>query len=190
VLLTNLCRCTKVPRNHNGIYSGVKFSNLAFTLTTEFGTDRPGCDYRNFAVPGSRGIGSSVYPVCMDACGLDPSCQAWNYDYSTSGTEPRCWLKNCAQTPTTHGGTVGGVRLPATMSGFEEGFDRVGCDYRNFSASGADVCSATCARDSACQAWNFDARSGTRTCFLKNCVPAPTVPPNSNNIYSGVKFFP
>src|SRR5260370_1312986 len=97
----------------------------AFTLTIEENTDRPGCDYRNFAVPGSKPLPFSAYSVCMNACGLDPRCQAWNFD-PTSGTEPRCWLKNCTPAPTTHGNTTGGLRLPATMSGFEEGFDRVG----------------------------------------------------------------
>jgi hypothetical protein len=149
----------------------------AFTLTIEENTDRPGCDYRNFAVPGSKPLPFSAYSVC----------QAWNFDYwriSTSGAQPRCWLKNCAPAPTTHNFTIGGVKLPATMSIPEDGVKRVGCDYRNFSASGKDVCSATCARDSTCQSWYFS----TRSCFLQTCVAAPKVPPNHNNIYSGVKF--
>src|SRR5215813_3125076 len=99
----------------------------AFTLTPEFDTNRPGCDYRNFAVPGANF--GSAYSVCMNACGLDSSCQAWNFN-SRSGT-PTCFLKNCAPNPTAANGTVGGVKLPATMSGFEGGFDRVGCDYRS-----------------------------------------------------------
>jgi len=56
----------------------------AFTLTVEIDMDRPGCDYRNFAVPDN-------YLVCKDACGLDSSCQAWNFD-PRSGT-PMCFLK-------------------------------------------------------------------------------------------------
>jgi hypothetical protein len=40
----------------------------AFTLTVELGTDRPGCDYKNFGMPSAN---SNNYPACMDACGLD-----------------------------------------------------------------------------------------------------------------------
>jgi len=129
----------------------------AFTLINEYNTDRVGCDYRTFAVPGATF--GSAYSACMNACGLDSGCQAWNFN-PRSGT-PGCFLKNCAPAPTVANGTVGGVKLPATMSGFENGFDRVGCDYRSFPVSGTQVCMATCARDSRCQAWNYDAVSGT-----------------------------
>ena len=162
------------------------FPAHAFTLRDEGQTDRPGCDFRSFVIPGANT--SDFSSVCRDARGLDPACLAWNFD-PRSGT-PGCFLKNCAPAPTVANGTVGGVKLPATMSGFENGFDRVGCDYRSFPVSGTQVCMATCARDSRCQAWNYDAVSGTPTCFLKSCIPAPTVVPPRNifNIISGVKF--
>jgi hypothetical protein len=59
----------------------------AFTLTFENNTDRTGCDYKNFAVPRAN----FPYAACMNACGLDSTCQAWNFD-PTSGT-PLCFLK-------------------------------------------------------------------------------------------------
>jgi len=53
----------------------------AFTLSFEEYIDRPGCDYRNFAVPNHENADlSKIYAGCMDACGLDSSCQAWNFD--------------------------------------------------------------------------------------------------------------
>jgi hypothetical protein len=51
----------------------------AFSLIVETDTDRPGCDYGNFVVPGANSA-STFYPVRENACGLDPSCQAWNLD--------------------------------------------------------------------------------------------------------------
>jgi hypothetical protein len=43
----------------------------AFSLIVETDTDRPGCDYGNFVVPGANSA-STFYPVCENACGLDP----------------------------------------------------------------------------------------------------------------------
>jgi PAN domain len=96
------------------------------------------------------------------------------------------------------GGSIGGVKLPATMSGAEIGIDRTGCDFSNFPAVDptthaidSQICMFTCAEDNRCQAWNFDPRVptvGTGTCFLKNCVPPPTVPSAGTGVESGVKF--
>lgn len=150
----------------------------AFTLTFENNTDRAGCDYTNFVVPPAN----FPYAACMNACGLDSTCQAWNFD-PTSGT-PLCFLKNCVPAPSVHNGAVGGVKLPATMSDFENDIDRVGCDYENFVGPNPQFCMTQCGLDASCQAWNFDPRL-TLTCFLKTCVPAPTP---SVGLTGGVKF--
>ena len=61
----------------------------------------------------------------------------------------------------------------------EAGIDRPGCDFKNFSVLGANpestskvsnACKDACGVDPNCQAWSFDARSGTRMCFLKNII--------------------
>src|SRR6476619_7031443 len=51
----------------------------AFEITVENDTDRVGCDYRNFPVPGPGVAYLASGFVCANVCGLDPSCQAWNY---------------------------------------------------------------------------------------------------------------
>jgi hypothetical protein len=98
---------------------------------------------------------------------------------------PMCFLKNCRPEGRVAYGTVGGMKFLATMSGDETDIDRVGCDYKILANSYAQLCLIACALDSRCQAWNFDPRSSTPKCFLKNCVPAPTV---FGGMVSGVKF--
>jgi hypothetical protein len=159
----------------------------AFTLFAEVETDRPGCDFKNFVVPGANDANSrQTFVACMNACGLDTNCQAWSFD-ARSGTG-RCFLKNNTCGATASHGTIAGFKLPATMSGTEPETDRVGCDFASFPAKNP-LRGITCAEDSRCQAWNFDARSGAPTCFLKNCVPPPTIPAERpNEVTSGVKF--
>jgi len=156
----------------------------AINLPVEFDFDRPGCDYRSFAVPRANDL-KKFYNVCQDACGADSSCHAWNFD-PRSGT-PMCFLKNCVPAATAAKGTVGGVKYSATMSGIENQIDRVGCDYKNFVTFIPNMCVTECGADSSCQAWNFDNRSQrTPMCFLKSCVPVPTV--NVVGVIGGVKF--
>ena len=159
------------------------FPAHAFSLIVEADTDRPGCDYKHFSVPLANDA-KKFYNVCMNACGADSSCQAWNFD-PRSGT-PTCFLKNCVPAHTVAMGTVGGVKYSAIMSGIESQIDRVGCDYKNFIDNIPNNCVIACAADPVCQAWNFDNRSGTPRCFLKSCVPAPTV--SVGSIDGGVKF--
>jgi PAN domain len=82
----------------------------AFTLFFEGETDLPGCDFKNFVVPGANAANRfQTFGACMNACGLDPNCQAWNFD-TRSGTGT-CFLKNNICGPTVSPGTVGGFRL-------------------------------------------------------------------------------
>lgn len=56
-----------------------------------YDSDRPGSDYRNFAV------GRNDAALCRAACGLDPKCKAWTFvKPGAQGEGPRCWLKNRA----------------------------------------------------------------------------------------------
>jgi PAN domain len=171
----------------------------AFTLFVENGIDRPGCDFKNFDLPGvDTGNSPQTSSVCANACGLDTNCQGWSFDAGTSTGTGKCFLKNARCRPTVRAippnSSIGGVKLQATMSGVEIGIDRPGCDFTNFPAinqtthaTESQVCLFSCAEDNRCQAWNFDARVGKGTCFLKNCVPPPTVPA-STGVESGVKF--
>jgi len=71
------------------------FPAHAFTLRDEGQTDRPGCDFRSFVIPGANT--SDFSSVCRDARGLDPACLAWNFDPRGA---PRCFLKDCVPSPT------------------------------------------------------------------------------------------
>jgi len=176
-----------------GIMIFVFFPAHAFTLLNEGGSDRPGCDLRSFPVPGANaGNNSTVFNACKNACGLDTNCVAWNFD-ARSGTRT-CFLKNVICGAVISGSTEGGIKLPATMSEPEIQVERNGCDFSSFPATnpithGVDdyICIRTCAEDNRCQAWNFDPRVGTGACFLKECIPAPSVS-GSSNVISGVKF--
>jgi PAN domain-containing protein len=76
----------------------------AFTMSDlEFNASRPGCDFKNFVPPQA-----SLF-VCVNACGLDSRCEAWNFD-SRSGTAI-CLLKNCAPEPVSTIGVTGGVKF-------------------------------------------------------------------------------
>ena len=177
-----------------GIMIFVFFPAHAFTLLNEGGSDRPGCDLGSFPVPGPNpGNSSTVFNACKNACGLDTNCVAWNFD-ARSGTGT-CFLKNVICGAVISGSTEGGIKLPATMSEPEIQVERNGCDFSSFPATnpithGVDdyICIRTCAEDNRCQAWNFDPRVGTGACFLKDCVPAPSVS-GSSGVTSGVKFF-
>jgi hypothetical protein len=49
------------------------FSPAHAFLAVENDMDRPGCDYKNFSVPGANDP-NKFFQVCMDACGADSSC--------------------------------------------------------------------------------------------------------------------
>src|SRR5436305_373034 len=54
----------------------------------EFGTDRPGGDYRSFDLPQPRP------DLCRDGCMGEPECVAFTYvNPGVQGPSARCWLK-------------------------------------------------------------------------------------------------
>jgi PAN domain len=76
----------------------------AFTLLVENGIDRPGCDFKNFVLPGANtGNSPQTSSVCANACGLDTNCQGWSFDAGT--TTGTCFLKNAICGPTSRNGT-------------------------------------------------------------------------------------
>jgi hypothetical protein len=59
--------------------------------SVEIGYDRPGSDYRNFAMQ------SGSESQCQDACLRDQRCRAWTYVRpGYQGPQARCWLKGTA----------------------------------------------------------------------------------------------
>ena len=56
---------------------------------SEQDTDRPGLDYKSFA------LDSPEPSLCADACLKDPTCKAWTYvKPGVQGEKAMCWLKN------------------------------------------------------------------------------------------------
>jgi PAN domain len=155
----------------------------AFELSYESSIDRPGCDFENFEVPNSA---SGAGIICMNACGRDPSCQAWNFDPVHFQGKLMCFLKNCRPSPQSSAGVTGGLKLPFTMSTAELNVDRPGCDIQNFEAHDLGICSNACGCNNNCEAWNFDpVHFGTPMCFLKSCAAPPQ---SSAGVTGGVKF--
>ena len=74
--------------------------------TVEFGTDRPGNDYRVFNVPPEN------FSTCLAACQADSRCQAWSYE-SSNAQRPNgvCWQKNPAPAQVAKQITTSGVVL-------------------------------------------------------------------------------
>jgi acyl-CoA thioesterase-1 len=87
--------------------------------TGEFGTDRPGNDYRIFNVPPEN------FSACLAACQADAHCQAWSYE-SSNAQRPNgvCWLKNAAPAAVAKQITTSGVmsaRLAQSSHPFSAG---------------------------------------------------------------------
>jgi PAN domain len=157
----------------------------AFTLTFESNIDRPGCDFENFEVP----IPGEI--LCMNACGRDPTCLAWNFDPVHFQGKLMCFLKNCNTSPQSSVGLTSGVKFPFTMSAAEANIDRPGCDIENFETQELGLCSNACGFNHSCEAWSFDPvhfqgpQPGWGMCFLKSCA---TPPQSSVGVTGGMKF--
>jgi len=139
-------------------------------LTEEYGVNRRGADYRNFATDELR--------VCQNACKGDTRCRAYAYNLNRRV----CYLK--AQVPEGNpdrevtsgvkqgwggsGGDGGGHQGGALQLTEERGFDRRGNDYVDFRARDLADCQSACRRDDRCRAYSFD--TVDRTCWLKDRV--------------------
>ncbi|MEO8198493.1 MAG: PAN domain-containing protein [Thermoanaerobaculia bacterium] len=137
-------------------------------VTEEYGVDRRGADYRNFAADGLR--------TCQNACKDDSRCRAYAYNLNRRV----CYLK--AEVPDASqnrevtsgvkqgwGGNDGGNNGDGQGQLTEErGFDRRGNDYVDFRARGLADCQDSCRRDNRCRAYSYDTIE--RTCWLKSRV--------------------
>ena len=143
-------------------------------LTEEYGVNRRGADYRNFAADDLR--------TCQNACKNDSRCRAYAYNLNRRV----CYLK--AQVPDAsqdrevtsgvkqgwggndegnNGGNNGGGGAQGQLTE-ERGFDRRGSDYVDFRARGLADCQDSCRRDNRCRAYTYDTIE--RTCWLKDRV--------------------
>jgi len=94
--------------------------NLPVT-TLEPNIDRPGRDYRNFAVgaaiknTGQHRSSAAVQLVnsrwqCRRSCKNDPQCQAWTFVKGNDVKRPHCWLKDSVPSPVADTCCDSGVR--------------------------------------------------------------------------------
>jgi hypothetical protein len=149
----------------------------------ETNIDRPGMDYLNFDLP-------SAYPMgCQAACAQDERCQAYTYVRpGVQGPSARCWLKYGVPAAVSNNCCISGYR-----QGSETNINRPGSDYRSFDLSAANplICQATCARESACQAYTYvlpGFQGPNARCWLKNYVPEGMVNTACASGIKGMEF--
>lgn len=71
----------------------------------QWGVDRPGADYRDFALEAEQPA------LCQQACAEDADCRAFTYVRpGLQGDAPRCWLKNEVPEPVASDCCASGVR--------------------------------------------------------------------------------
>lgn len=161
------------------------------STTLERGFDRPGFDYRQFAVAGGQ-----YRQGCQRVCEMDDQCQAWTFNTASN----MCYLKHDLPPKRPQADAVSGIKLslvqedlaraagpvlapPAPPAGdlfaetdrttAENRYDRPGSDYRNFTVPTGNFrlgCQRECETDGRCAVWTF-IRS-TNTCYLKNGLTA------------------
>ena len=72
------------PKDASCCISGVK----QVTSGIEYGTDRPGMDYKNFDIVDNP-------KICRDRCLAEVNCKAWTFVRpGHQGPSARCWLKS------------------------------------------------------------------------------------------------
>jgi hypothetical protein len=73
---------------------------------TEFNTDRPGSDLRDFALPAANPT------ICLNDCAADAACFAWNYEPAgATFAQPHCFLKSGAPQAVLHNSLMSGVKV-------------------------------------------------------------------------------
>jgi hypothetical protein len=151
-------------------------------VNVEVDTDRPGGDYRNFALDRPRPN------RCISACNNEQRCEAYTYvPPGVQGPDARCWLKDTVPDARTESGMISGVKrspLPQRVN-----VDRTGGDYRDFAmrAAAPTRCATACARQNRCQAYTYvpPGRQGPDAhCWLKSRVPNAS---RAAGLVSGVK---
>ena len=160
------------------------FSLGGVAFAAEWGTDRPGGDYKNFNLPADQPS------LCEQACNGEPQCKAWTFVHpGVQGPSARCWLKSVVPAANPNTCCVSGVKQVSAGS-FEQNRDRPGMDYKNFdlpSAAGPAVCQSACNAEGQCRAWTFvkpGIQGPNPRCWLKTGVPTAKI---NNCCTSGVK---
>jgi len=96
----------------NNIYyiAGLGVPRDQYIPGVEFGTDRPGSDYKNFKLP------YPDYKLCKEACEREPACKAWTYvkPFTIQGPQAWCWLKNAVPNPVKKDCCISGVKKRAS----------------------------------------------------------------------------
>lgn len=156
--------------------------------SVESGVNRPGRDYKDFAMEPSI----AGHAPCQAACVNDSWCRAWTYvKAGVQGPKAHCWLKKSVPEPVKDNCCVSGVS--GVISGLEFDSDRPGRDYEDFGISNVDlrtqaelICKSRCEKAAKCRAWTYvkpEREGANARCYLKNAVPARK---KSNCCISGV----
>lgn len=130
------------PEPASDLVSGRK--NATGSMTTEYGFDRPGFDYKRYVTASAA--------VCHSDCAADSECQAYT---ARPGV---CYLKDAIPQPRpTSGMTSGRKRRRAgrVRIGIYRDTDLPGYDYREFSSTSFGECRAACADDDVCEAFTY-----------------------------------
>lgn len=148
-------------------------------------TDLPGSDYKDFDLK------TADPNACKKACEEDPNCISCSYvKPGVQGRSARCWLKNTIPTSINNSccsswekncspsfevvGVV--VNLQNVSTGFFDGVDLPGSDYKSFDLKADDplLCSDACLHDSQCVSCTYvkpGVQGSSARCWLKNMVP-------------------
>src|SRR5262249_22186707 len=129
----------------------------------EFFTDRPGMDYKDYAVGDPE--------LCQAACANESRCAAYTYvKPGVQGAAAHCWLKSGVPNPVQNECCISGVaklhiaRPPAFIP-MDTDVDRPGGDYRDFGLPepNPELCQTACANEFQCRAYTYvkpDAQGG------------------------------
>ena len=75
----------------------------------EFGTNRPGSDYRNFGI-GNADLRDQPELLCKKACESEAQCRSWTYvKPGIQGPNARCWLKSATPGAQANNCCISGV---------------------------------------------------------------------------------
>jgi hypothetical protein len=151
----------------------------------ENGTNRPGGDFRDFA------MAAPDPAACQAACVGDASCRSFTYvKPGAQGPQAHCWLKANVPPANADANCVSGVvqRAAPQAGDLEQSVNRPGGDYRSFPVPSANPgdCRAACNAETVCRSFTFvkpGAQGPQAVCWLKNTVP-PGHP--DNNCVSGL----
>ena len=156
------------------------------TVSLEYGYNRGGSDYRNFALdrpnPG----------ICQQSCAEEARCRAFTFvPPGRQGPKARCWLKDAVPKRTPKDGLVSGVKgsRPIHNVSIERDYNRGGSDYRSFDLNRPNprLCRQACAKEARCDSYTYvpPGRQGPDArCWLKDGVPQRKA---KNGLVSGVK---